>query len=372
MLYADPQIYLNIKFNDVVEALPVNPEKLAITRNASNTDIDVIGLGHTVRKGHPGLISMKINSFFPHKNSNFNYFGKTPEHYIKFINDIWESDNINNRVATLTTIGITPGIDDMPFVIDSFEYEHRGGDFDIYYTLSIKEYVPYGAKEQVVSNTGMKASRVTSAEVPNDKVYIVVAGDTLSSITKKCTGGTGDWRALYELNKDIIGADPNTIYPGQKLILPDNWNAPVVTTQKSKPISTKATKENNKTNTNSSAETEPVTGINKLVSPEELAKQKAANENLAKTKSQTQNKLPTSDKGAIMQQYNQNYDIIKQAQEALAKDNANKEAAKKLAIAEKENKAAELYLSAKTNQAAKVPAKPNTGIPTPKTTPPTT
>lgn len=54
-------------------------------------------------------------------------------------------------------------------------------------------------------------------------VYIVRAGDTLSSISKRL--GIPDWRTLYETNKGIIGANPNLIRTGQQLTYGDS--APV-------------------------------------------------------------------------------------------------------------------------------------------------
>ncbi|MGD9484451.1 transglycosylase family protein [Streptomyces sp. TRM70308] len=44
--------------------------------------------------------------------------------------------------------------------------------------------------------------------------YTVKAGDTLSRIAQ--AHGV-DWRAVYEVNAGVIGADPNLIMPGQRL-----------------------------------------------------------------------------------------------------------------------------------------------------------
>ncbi|MGY2003731.1 transglycosylase family protein [Blastococcus sp. SYSU DS1024] len=46
--------------------------------------------------------------------------------------------------------------------------------------------------------------------------YTVQAGDTLSRIA--ASAGV-DWLAVYEANRDVIGADPGLIYPGQVLHL---------------------------------------------------------------------------------------------------------------------------------------------------------
>jgi LysM repeat protein len=51
------------------------------------------------------------------------------------------------------------------------------------------------------------------------KTYTVKQGDTLSKIARE--HGIKKWQELYELNKDVIGPDPNKIKPGQVLKLPD-------------------------------------------------------------------------------------------------------------------------------------------------------
>jgi nucleoid-associated protein YgaU len=53
---------------------------------------------------------------------------------------------------------------------------------------------------------------------PPPRTYTVVSGDTLSGIAARL--GLGDWGRLYEVNRGVIGPDPNRIYPGQVLVLP--------------------------------------------------------------------------------------------------------------------------------------------------------
>ena len=50
----------------------------------------------------------------------------------------------------------------------------------------------------------------------NINYYIVKKGDNLSKIAKKFNT---TWINIYNKNKNIIGNNPNLIYPGQKLIL---------------------------------------------------------------------------------------------------------------------------------------------------------
>lgn len=51
---------------------------------------------------------------------------------------------------------------------------------------------------------------------PKLSTYTVVPGDNLSAIAARL-GVQGGWQALYNQNKTVVGANPNLIYPGQKL-----------------------------------------------------------------------------------------------------------------------------------------------------------
>ena len=118
----------------------------------------------------------------------------------------------------------------MYFVIENFEYDHKAGEEeDIYFKLEIKKYVPYGVKTVKVSLSGLAAARATSTSNSNAaggslKTYTVVKGDCLWNITRAATGNGARWRELYNINKSVIGSNPNLIYPGQVLTLPSGWN----------------------------------------------------------------------------------------------------------------------------------------------------
>ena len=51
------------------------------------------------------------------------------------------------------------------------------------------------------------------------KLYTVVAGDSLSKIAKKELGDSKRWPEIFEANKDII-KNPDLIHPGQVLKMP--------------------------------------------------------------------------------------------------------------------------------------------------------
>lgn len=53
------------------------------------------------------------------------------------------------------------------------------------------------------------------------QTYVVQSGDSLSRIAKRTYGDAKQWRRIYEANREVIGANPDLIHPGQKLVLPE-------------------------------------------------------------------------------------------------------------------------------------------------------
>lgn len=57
-------------------------------------------------------------------------------------------------------------------------------------------------------------------DIPDVEYYTVQEGDTLSSIAKKFYGEGANYIIIYEVNKDLIGDDPDRIRVGQVLKIP--------------------------------------------------------------------------------------------------------------------------------------------------------
>lgn len=59
---------------------------------------------------------------------------------------------------------------------------------------------------------------------PATKNYTVRSGDSLSRIAEITLGNANRWREIYDLNKDVIGGNPNLISAGMTLKLPGSAN----------------------------------------------------------------------------------------------------------------------------------------------------
>lgn len=58
--------------------------------------------------------------------------------------------------------------------------------------------------------------------------YTIKGGDTLSGIAKNMLGDYTRWREIYELNKAILGDDPNLIHPGKVIKIPSAHTGGIV------------------------------------------------------------------------------------------------------------------------------------------------
>ncbi|MFG1881646.1 transglycosylase family protein [Micromonospora sp. NPDC049102] len=61
-------------------------------------------------------------------------------------------------------------------------------------------------------------SHERTAPAASGDTYVVKPGDTLSEIAERHRQA-GGWQALYERNRQLVGADPGLILPGQRLAL---------------------------------------------------------------------------------------------------------------------------------------------------------
>ncbi|MDF3289723.1 LysM peptidoglycan-binding domain-containing protein [Streptomyces silvisoli] len=73
-------------------------------------------------------------------------------------------------------------------------------------------------KSRSHGGTGHRPDTGGPAAAPTTS-YTVHDGDTLSSVAVQATV-PGGWQRLYDANRNVIGPDPDVIYPGQRLTLP--------------------------------------------------------------------------------------------------------------------------------------------------------
>ena len=81
------------------------------------------------------------------------------------------------------------------------------------YNGNLDDDIAYKDYPSIIKNAKLNGF---TDNIKNEITYIVKSGDTLSSIASKYNT---TWQKIYNDNKNIIGNNPNLIYPNQKLII---------------------------------------------------------------------------------------------------------------------------------------------------------
>ncbi|MDE6994723.1 MAG: LysM peptidoglycan-binding domain-containing protein [Lachnospiraceae bacterium] len=195
----------------------VLPPEYELTSESNNTQVVINLLGEINLLGKRKLKNISFSSFFPAQKYSFCEYTTfpTPMESVKRIETMK-----NNGVMRLTMTGTPINIE---CTIESFTWGENDGTKDINFTLEFKEYrrvkVHTKPEKEALSQNITPAATERGAKEINSTTYTVIKNDNLSKISKKLTGSSANWKAIYEQNKETIGGNPNLIYPGQKLVI---------------------------------------------------------------------------------------------------------------------------------------------------------
>lgn len=117
-------------------------------------------------------------------------------------------------------------VTETPIHLDVFisRLNHNWQGLDCFYTIELTEYRQIAVYTEAEWRSGAAQAQAGAAPVrppkPAPATYTVQAGDSLWVIARRFLGSGARWREIWELNRPVIGPDPNRIYPGQVLRLP--------------------------------------------------------------------------------------------------------------------------------------------------------
>jgi nucleoid-associated protein YgaU len=202
--------------------LPVNPASIKIADTHGFQDVQAAQLGEITVIGNRALSDISFSSLFP-RDYDPAYCAYTP------MPDPWRCVDLIQRWMrskkpirlTVTGTPINYAVTIRSFNIDP---ERGGSPGDIYYDIAFKEYVfvnfrkvEVSAKQEVRILSAASVRPNTAAKVTR---YTVVSGDSLWKIAQRYLNDGDKWRTIYNANKAVVGANPNLIFPGQTLVIP--------------------------------------------------------------------------------------------------------------------------------------------------------
>ncbi len=86
--------------------------------------------------------------------------------------------------------------------------------------MGLFDFMKKGEEKPVEKKETARADlKNTPPPKPQVEKYTIKSGDSLSKIAQEKLGKAGDWRKIYEANKDTI-KDPDKIFPGQEIVIP--------------------------------------------------------------------------------------------------------------------------------------------------------
>ncbi len=211
--------------------LPVAPSKLQLKIGNANKTYTLINDGEINVLKTPGLTEIDFEVLLPFAEYNFARYkdGFKPAEY--FLKKFEEMKTGREPFQFIVTRWLPNGTQiygtNMKVSLEDYSIKDDfSNGFDTMVSVSLKQYRDYGTKVCNIAFSGTKptvavqSQRALSDNVPSGGAYTVQPGDCLWKIAATHLGSGSKWSEIYNANKDVVGGNPNLIYPGQILTIP--------------------------------------------------------------------------------------------------------------------------------------------------------
>lgn len=231
--------------DNITYRLPVNPEETETNSVQAIEKYEVLKLGQIAIPTHIELTEYSFEAEFPQlplpyieTSGSF----KNPDFYLNLFKT-WR--NKKEPVRFISSDGVSEDINTLVLIEDLSIIEKAGEEGDKYVSFKLLEYREFGKKSVIVNLAAANTLLTVKTPVPTETVtpkstgnHVVVSGDTLWAIAKKYYGDGAKCNIIFNANKDKI-KNPNLIYLGQKLRIPDKsefskYSAPLPSAKKTK------------------------------------------------------------------------------------------------------------------------------------------
>lgn len=162
---------------------PVPVTEFTMQEKNNNSIVNINNVGDINMIGKKALGEIQISSFFPSRAYTFCASNPyKPYGYVSKIKKMATSGSPLRIIMSNTSVN-------MPCLIESFEYGEKDGTCDVYFTLSLKEYVYLAGQiddTQINAQTGLKdRPRSTLDRIREVKVY---PGDSIMDVVARGVG----------------------------------------------------------------------------------------------------------------------------------------------------------------------------------------
>lgn len=192
--------------------LPVTPGGYRLSYGRKAVQMDMHGVGTLNLPGEAAALDETIECFFPARAYAFSQ----PEAGTDPFGPLEILKRWCDRGAPVRFIVSDTPVNEL-VLLDPIQYEERDGTRDLYIVIPMRGYRLLNAPGTELEDTGNEA-RPVETQPDHAGSYVVQRGDTLWAIAKWVYGDGSLYGKLAAANHI---ANPNLIYPGQVLQLPD-------------------------------------------------------------------------------------------------------------------------------------------------------
>lgn len=217
-------VYITEKKSGSRVALSMLPEKVKQKGSANFRSYDIISRGEVKLPSGTKLLKFSWGGTFPGKSRKSAGFIKA--HHWKEPKELVRIFEGWRKNGTVLILMVTETPINQEVLLSDFSAIPQGGNGDIEYDVSFienKDIEVYTTSElniKPAAKTNTNNSTRPAPAAAAAKTYTVKNGDCLWNIAKKFLGSGARYPEIYNLNKKVIGSNPNLIYAGQVLTLP--------------------------------------------------------------------------------------------------------------------------------------------------------
>lgn len=213
--------------------LPITPSKLEIRINNANKTLTLMDEGEINILKNAGLTDIEFSCGIPQVKYPYAVY-KEGFRGADYFLDYFESLKNSRKPFQFIVCRSLPGNQklfgtNIKVTLEEYKLTEDAKDgFDITVKVKLKQWRDYGPKTVniIMSEFGPRAAvepqrEATTSPAPDQATaYTVVKGDCLWNIAKKFYGSGSKYTVIYNANRDVVGGNPNLIYPGQVLTIP--------------------------------------------------------------------------------------------------------------------------------------------------------
>ena len=194
--------------------MPVTPSGYDVLHGRKVTAVTMHGAGEVNLPGELALLNTTLDFLLPAQDYPFSNEGAVtnPFEYVEKFSRWSDNGTVLRFIVSGTPVNGA-------VILDPVTYRVKEGDGsgDLYLTVPMRGYRSLEAPTTQRTDTG-NAARSVEALPAAQNTYTVVAGDTLGGICRKFYGNANLYGKLATVNGI---KNPNLIYPGQVLQIPD-------------------------------------------------------------------------------------------------------------------------------------------------------